>query len=92
MTIWELLVLGIKAIQPFIVPICCGCAWLLMSLVIWDVWMGVRATVERAKQMHQIPCANCQFFTNDHRLKCTVHPHIANSENAIDCRDYQEIG
>ncbi|WP_322744170.1 MULTISPECIES: hypothetical protein [unclassified Coleofasciculus] len=38
--------------------------------------------------MHQIPCAYCQFFTNDHRLKCTVNPSIASSENAINCRDY----
>jgi RNA polymerase subunit RPABC4/transcription elongation factor Spt4 len=39
--------------------------------------------------MHQIPCHNCQFFTNNYRLKCTVHPSIANTEEAIDCSDYQ---
>jgi RNA polymerase subunit RPABC4/transcription elongation factor Spt4 len=41
-----------------------------------------------AKTMHQIPCARCRYFTNDHRLKCPVHPQIANTEGAINCRDY----
>jgi hypothetical protein len=41
--------------------------------------------------MHEIPCNGCQFFTNDYRLKCTVHPQIANSEAAINCRDYQPL-
>jgi hypothetical protein len=40
--------------------------------------------------MHQIPCAKCQFFTNDHRLKCTVNPIIANTERAICCSDYSQ--
>ncbi len=39
--------------------------------------------------MHQIPCSNCKFFTNDHRLKCTVSPSIANTEQAINCGDYR---
>jgi hypothetical protein len=38
--------------------------------------------------MHKIPCPNCQFFTNDHRLKCTIKPLIANTEDAISCQDY----
>lgn len=39
--------------------------------------------------MHQIPCSNCQFFTNDYRLKCTVNPSVANTERAINCCDYR---
>jgi hypothetical protein len=89
MTIWQLLAVIIHTIKPLLVPICFGCAWLLTVLAVWNIWYSVRATVARAKKMHQIPCANCEFFTNDHRLKCTVHPQIANSEQAIDCRDYQ---
>jgi hypothetical protein len=44
-----------------------------------------------AKTMHQIPCARCRYFTNDYRLKCSVHPQIANTEGAINCRDYQPV-
>jgi hypothetical protein len=39
--------------------------------------------------MHEIPCSECKFFTNNHRLKCTVRPTIANTEEAIDCSDYR---
>jgi RNA polymerase subunit RPABC4/transcription elongation factor Spt4 len=38
--------------------------------------------------MHQIPCADCQFFTHNMRLKCPVHPTEALSEQAIGCTDF----
>ena len=79
----------IKLLQPIIVPICFGCAWLLMALSLWTIWTSGKTIFARAKIMHQIPCSNCVFFTNNHRLKCTVHPIIASTEGAIDCRDYQ---
>ncbi|WP_310427729.1 hypothetical protein [Chamaesiphon sp. VAR_48_metabat_135_sub] len=41
------------------------------------------------KRLHQVPCHNCKYFTNSCYLKCTVNPHLACSEEAIDCRDYQ---
>jgi hypothetical protein len=90
MNVWQFLKVIIQAIEPLLVPICFGSAWLLVALLAWSIWSSIRATIARAKLMHRIPCANCQFFTNDHRLKCTVHPHIANTELAIDCRDFQE--
>lgn len=41
------------------------------------------------KRLHQVPCHQCKYFTNSCYLKCTVNPHLACSEAAIDCRDYQ---
>ena len=41
------------------------------------------------KRLHQVPCHKCKYFTNSCYLKCTVNPHVACSEAAIDCRDYQ---
>ncbi len=79
----------INAIQPFLVPICFLCAWTLIILVAWSLWITARDTVSKAQAMHQVPCTGCQFFTQDYRLKCTVHPCIANTEEAINCRDYQ---
>lgn len=79
----------ISLIQPLVVPICFFAAWGLVFLVIWSLWTAARDGVSTAKQMHQIPCAGCQYFTANYRLKCTVHPSIANTENAIDCMDYQ---
>lgn len=78
-----------QAIEPFLVPICFISAWVLIASVAWTLGRAMREGLAQAKQMHQIPCAHCQFFTNDYRLKCTVHPQYANSERAIDCRDYK---
>jgi len=78
-----------QLIQPFIVPICFVSAWVLIIGVSWTLGRAMRDGIAQAKRMHQIPCAHCQFFTNDYRLKCTIHPHYANSERAIDCLDYK---
>ena len=64
-------------------------AFLLFGLCLWTPIGAMLDIVARAKQMHQIPCTKCRFFTTDYRLKCTVQPHIANTEQAIDCSDYQ---
>ena len=85
---FELLRFLIHAIQPFLVPICFLLAWSLTFLLAWNLWSAFKDSVTKAKRMHQIPCPGCQFFTNDYRLKCTVHPTIANSELAIHCSDY----
>ncbi|MGK7958023.1 MAG: hypothetical protein AB4063_22620 [Crocosphaera sp.] len=45
--------------------------------------------IKRSKKMHQIPCSDCQYFTNDYRLKCPVNPFQASTEAAINCQDYQ---
>ncbi|WNZ25938.1 hypothetical protein HJG54_25995 [Leptolyngbya sp. NK1-12] len=79
----------IHLIQPILVPLCFGLAWLLVALVFWSLWSAMRDAVSHAKQMHEIPCADCQFFTNSHYLKCPVHPNTALSTEAINCPDYQ---
>jgi hypothetical protein len=79
----------IHGIQVFLVPICFVVAWSVIILCAWSLWSAVRDSVSKAKQMHQIPCTGCQFFTDDYRLKCTVHPSLANTEEAINCFDYQ---
>ncbi|MBD2494554.1 hypothetical protein [Nostoc sp. FACHB-280] len=85
----EAIIFLIHGMQKFLVPICFVVAWGLMILVAWSLWSTARDSVATAKQMHQIPCPGCQFFTDDYRLKCTVHPSVANTEEAINCMDYQ---
>lgn len=85
----ELINLCIRAIQPLLIPICFVTAWTVITLFAWSLWSAARDSVTTAKQMHQIPCPNCQFFTNNYRLKCTVHPSTASTQEAIDCSDYQ---
>lgn len=79
----------IHGIQPLLIPICFVVAWTVIILVILSLWAAVRDSVTTAKQMHQIPCTGCQYFTDNYRLKCTVRPSVANTEEAIDCSDYQ---
>ncbi|PSB04783.1 hypothetical protein [Merismopedia glauca] len=84
----ELLISFLVALKPLLVPICSISAWILIFLVLLSLWSAIAETIYKTQQMHQIPCSQCQFFCNDYRLKCTVHPDIANSEEAIGCRDY----
>ncbi|MBV6623535.1 MAG: hypothetical protein KI793_11460 [Rivularia sp. (in: Bacteria)] len=86
---FQILYYLVNAIQPFLVPICFVCAWSLIILIGWSMWTAARDSINTAKQMHQIPCSGCQYFTDDYRLKCTVNPSMANTEEAIECIDYQ---
>ncbi|MEG4119437.1 hypothetical protein QUA43_18445 [Microcoleus sp. N9_B4] len=79
----------LKAIQPVLVPLCFVSAWGLVFLLCLSVGRTVTDSLRRAQRMHQIPCANCVFFTGDYHLKCPVQPTIALSEDAIDCPDYR---
>jgi aminoglycoside phosphotransferase len=67
----------------------CSFVWLMVALFIaWRLIKITRQAVSHLQRLHQIPCANCAFFTGDYRLKCTVHPITAMSEEAIDCHDF----
>ena len=79
----------ILGIQAFIVPICFVSAWAIVLLTTWSIWSTLRDTARRTHKLHQIPCANCQYFTSSYHLKCTVHPAIALTEEAISCNDYE---
>ncbi|MGD1919391.1 MAG: hypothetical protein ACFCAD_11165 [Pleurocapsa sp.] len=66
-------------------------AYSLLGLVGWSLIRFLIDLVATVKKMHQIPCTRCRFFTGDYRLKCTVNPHVANTEAAIGCSDCQKI-
>lgn len=85
----EILSFILQLLPIIIVPICFISAWTLVILVILSLWTTVRDSVTVAKKMHEIPCVGCQFFTDDYHLKCTVHPSTANTEEAINCLDFQ---
>lgn len=89
MIVLQLLKPFIAGIQAFIVPICFVSAWLIVLMTAWSIWSTIRETAVRTRRLHQIPCANCQYFTSSYHLKCTVHPGIALTEDAIDCMDYE---
>nr|WP_278002594.1 hypothetical protein [Nodosilinea sp. FACHB-13] len=82
----------VSLVQVALVPFCFVVAWLMIGLTLWNLVITIRDGVNRATVMHKIPCAECRYFTNDHRLKCPIHPKIALSESAIDCPDFEDSG
>jgi hypothetical protein len=88
--VFQLLDYLLNGIRPLLAPLGFICAWGLIILVVLSLWSVARDTVQTAKQMHQVPCARCVFFTNDYHLKCTVNPSVANTEEAIGCVDYRQ--
>lgn len=82
----------ISTVQFILVPLCFVLAWGLVGMTVWNLVTAVRDSMARAAVMHKIPCADCRYFTNDHRLKCPIHPKIALSESAIDCLDFETSG
>jgi len=79
----------IQLVQPFLVPLCFVVAWATILFAAWSIWSAMRDSVQRAQRMHQIPCADCQFFSGNYLLKCPLHPKEALSEAAIGCRDFE---
>jgi hypothetical protein len=71
-------------------PLLSAIAWMIVALILGSIITAVRDTLGQSRVMHNIPCANCDYFTDDHRLKCTLHPSAAGTEAAIDCRDFDE--
>jgi hypothetical protein len=82
----------VQALRPLFGPVCFVSAWGIVLLISWNIWAALRDGIRNAKKMHQIPCANCRFFTKNYHLKCPVHPQEALSQEAIHCLDYEPIG
>jgi hypothetical protein len=36
----------------------------------------------------KVPCKNCQFYSNNHYLKCAVQPSLVMTEEAKNCSEY----
>jgi hypothetical protein len=64
-------------------------AWSFVIAIALNILSLLKQASDRTQKMHQIPCANCQFFTDNYALKCTIHPENALTEAAIDCSDFR---
>ena len=64
----------------------CIALWSIIGgFITWKILQGANQGINYLKKLHQIPCANCVYFTGDYRLKCTVEPIKAMTENALAC-------
>jgi hypothetical protein len=75
-------------LQPVFAPLCFIIICVLMILMLQIIWTSACIGIANLKRLHQIPCPDCRFFTDDFRLKCTVHPNLALTEEALNCCDF----
>jgi hypothetical protein len=68
---------------------CACCAWGFIIISVCGFWQTLKKGTHHIKKLHDIPCAGCDFFTNDYRLKCTINPIKACTEDAIGCIDFE---
>ncbi len=70
--------------------ILCFClAWGLIICAAIRTYKTIFKAKNYVCRLHQIPCSQCRYFTGDYRLKCTVNPYWALSEDAIGCCDFE---
>ena len=70
-----------------IVLLCCIICFIMLS----KSWATTREELEdiiEISSFSQSPCRKCRFFTNNHYLKCAVHPTIVLTKEASNCPDY----
>lgn len=60
----------------------------ILMFCVWRMLHTLKQGTNYVRRLHKIPCSGCAYFTGDYRLKCTVHPISALTEEAIDCMDY----
>lgn len=61
----------------------------VLLLCLWRCLTVFKQGTNYIRQLHSIPCSQCAYFTGDYRLKCTVNPIVALTEEAIGCPDYE---
>ena len=61
----------------------------LMGIAVYQFLETFKQGTNQLMRMHSIPCSRCAYFTGDYRLKCTVNPVSALTEEAIGCVDYE---
>jgi hypothetical protein len=55
----------------------------------YSVFLACKEGKSQIHKLHQIPCYKCDFFTKNYYLKCTIHPTIACTEEALGCHDFE---
>jgi hypothetical protein len=65
-------------------------AWGAVAFGSVQIWRMFTLGTAHARRLHQIPCADCQYFSGDYTLKCALHPSQAGTLDAIDCSDFAD--
>lgn len=72
-----------------LVPICFIAIWAGVVCIIADTWKLNRKEVKNTRQLAQLPCKKCQYFSNNPYMKCAVNPYVAMTPAANDCAEFR---
>jgi hypothetical protein len=64
-------------------------SWVVFFLVLRKIrTLMDNKMVFTVRSSHKDICKNCQFYSNNHYLKCAVQPSLVLTEAAQDCSEY----
>ncbi|MBU7584369.1 MAG: hypothetical protein KAF91_15880 [Nostoc sp. TH1S01] len=64
-------------------------SWIIFFLVLRKIQRFLdNKMVFSVKSLHQVPCKNCRFYSNNHYLKCAVQPSIVLTDEAKNCSEF----
>ncbi len=71
-----------------LVPLSFALIWAIVVLLVADLpkltWNNLKLN-----RTPKVPCRNCRYFSSNPYLKCAIHPTVALTDNATDCKDFQ---
>lgn len=70
-------------------PIGFAFSWVIFFIILRKVRTFLdNKMVFTINSSHRVPCKNCQYFSNNHYLKCAVNPCVVLTEEAQNCSEY----
>jgi len=69
----------------------------LALLISWIVFFLILRKSQRVvdhkqffiiNRLKKVPCQNCQYYSNNHYLKCAIQPSIVMTEEAKNCSEF----
>jgi hypothetical protein len=75
--------------ESWLALLCPIMIWIVLMSFFLSLMVALEDAIKQLRRMHQIPCSRCQYYTGSTYLKCPVHPVLAFSEEAIQCRDFE---
>ncbi|MBD2342688.1 hypothetical protein [Anabaena subtropica] len=81
--------IDISDIAISLTPVGLVFSWVIFFIIL----RKIRSIIENkmvftVNGLHQLPCKNCQFYANNHYLKCAVQPSVVLTEEAKNCSEY----
>ncbi|AFY42339.1 hypothetical protein [Nostoc sp. PCC 7107] len=81
--------LNIPSATLYLSPIGLLFSWIIFFLVLRKIQRFLdNKMVFSVKGLHQVPCKNCRFYSNNHYLKCAVQPSIVLTDEAKNCSEF----